>query len=100
MEKSSEKLIHGEKVANNPFNNLLSEVQIRLNQPKSTKKIEKVENYALQIDSNIDRSNSNLNYFGHQTDSKKENTSESSKRTHHNVFVINAPLKTKNSSET
>lgn len=60
MEKSSEKVIPTPKIAPNPFNNLMSEVQIRLNQPKSTKKI---ENYALQIDSNIDRTNSNVNFF-------------------------------------
>lgn len=57
MEKSSEKIIGTNKLQANPFNNLLSEVQIKINQPKSSKKI---ENYALQIDSNIDRSCSNM----------------------------------------
>ena len=60
MEKSSEKVIMGEKLVTNPFNNLLSEVQLKINQPKSSKKI---ENYVLQLDSQIDKSNSNLNYF-------------------------------------
>jgi hypothetical protein len=58
MEKSSEKVIGTNKLSPNPFNNLLSEVQIKINQPKSTKKI---ENYALEIDSNIDKSGSNIN---------------------------------------
>ncbi len=60
MEKSSEKVIPTEKIAMNPFNNLLSEVQLKINKPKSSKKI---ENHVLQIDSNIDKSNSNVNYF-------------------------------------
>ena len=57
MEKSSEKVIGSNKPNPNPFNNLLSEVQIKINQPKSSKKI---ENYALQIDPNIDKSSSNF----------------------------------------
>ncbi len=56
MEKSSEKVIGSNKISPNPFNNLLSEVQIKINQPKSTKQI---DNYALEIDSKIDKSNSN-----------------------------------------
>jgi hypothetical protein len=63
MEKSSEKVIGSTKPAHNPFNNLMSEVQIKLNQPKSSKKI---DNYALQIDSNIDRSSSNINEPPHE----------------------------------
>lgn len=58
MEKSSEKVIGTNKLSPNPFNNLMSEVQIKLNQPKTSKKI---DNYALQIDSNIDKSGSNIN---------------------------------------
>ena len=57
MEKSSEKVIGSNKPNPNPFNNLLSEVQIKINQPKSSKKI---ENYALQIDPNIDKISSNF----------------------------------------
>jgi hypothetical protein len=56
MEKSSEKVIGSNKISPNPFNNLLSEVQIKISQPKSTKKM---GNYALEMDSNIDKSNSN-----------------------------------------
>jgi hypothetical protein len=58
MEKSSEKIIGSNKTSPNPFYNLLSEVQIKVNQPKSSKKL---DNYALQIDPNIDKSNSNFN---------------------------------------
>jgi hypothetical protein len=58
MEKSSEKIIGSNKTSPNPFYNLLSEVQIKINQPKSSKKL---DNYALQIDPNIDKSNSNFN---------------------------------------
>lgn len=58
MEKSSEKIIGSNKASPNPFNHLLSEVQIKINQPKSSKKL---DNYALQIDPNIDKSNSNFN---------------------------------------
>lgn len=98
MEKSSEKVIPTHKITPNPFNNLMSEVQIRLNQPKSTKKI---DNIALQIDSNIDRTNSNVNYFVIPSEAKEENhVGGNSKHSHHHVYVINAPLKTKNSSDT
>jgi hypothetical protein len=58
MEKSSEKIISHDRLTLNPFNNLLSEVHIKLNHPKATNK---VSNYALEMDSNIDRSNSNYN---------------------------------------
>jgi hypothetical protein len=58
MEKSSEKIISHDKLTLNPFNNLLSEVHIRLNHPKATNKN---LNYALEMDPNIDRSNSNYN---------------------------------------
>jgi len=54
MEKSSEKLIRNTPQLNNPFNNLLSEVHLRLPKPKPSKKPE--NNHVLDIDPNIDRS--------------------------------------------
>jgi riboflavin synthase len=97
MEKSSEKVIGSSRLAPNPFNNLMSEVQIKINQPKSTKKI---DNYALEIDSNIDRSASN--YLPEPTrPAKKDSPPQSqSKIVHQNVYLINVPLKTKHSSDT
>lgn len=111
MEKGSEKYIKSNRLQNNIFNNLLSQVQIKIDDLKDNKKF---NNYVLEMDSNIDKSNSNVNYFDHANNKNEKNGCKNdknernvfrnnkdenmSKNINHNIYVINAPLKTRNSS--
>ena len=54
MEKSSEKLIRNHHASNNPFNSLLSEVNLKL--PKNKPHNHAENNFVLEMDPNIDRS--------------------------------------------
>ena len=53
MEKSSEKLIREKSPKRNPFNEMLSEVQLKLLSPSSSKRLE--HNKVLEYDPYIDR---------------------------------------------
>lgn len=53
MEKSSEKLIRDVSPKRNPFNDMLSEVHLKLSPPDSKKK--KNKNIALEYDPFVDR---------------------------------------------
>lgn len=53
MEKSSEKLIRDASPKRNPFNEMLSEVHLKL--PSTEAKNKKIQNIALEYDPYIDR---------------------------------------------